>query len=101
MDREGGGLEGGPVKVTVLVRCDGCAKEFRTRVGWVAYDERVWLRMISPERREGATMRQRRAGGPKLGRPTRWQMRIPLRARWCGDHDEGTRDCRGQLRRIK
>ena len=89
------------IKSTVTVECDKCAAVFRAKVGWQAYNELVWLRMNTPQRRKGATMRAKPGAGPfGLGDGAQWEMRIPLRVRECRDHGEGTEGCRGALTRA-
>ena len=91
------------IKSTVTVECDKCEAVFRAKVGWQAYDERVWLRMNTAQRRRGCTMRRTQGAGEwgnQLPPVTGWEMRIPLRVRECRDHGEGTEGCRGALTRA-
>ncbi len=83
------------------VRCETCEKEFGVKVGWQAYDERVWLRYVNAGRRRGALMRVVPLFPKLAGSVKRWEMKIPLRVRWCGDHAEGTQGCKGRLWRVK
>lgn len=82
-----------------LVRCDFCGEEIKVKVGWQPYDEAVWGRfVVRTDRRKGALMRWAPGAGTQAGG---WEMKIPLRVRWCGDHAVGTEGCRGRLWRVK
>ncbi len=81
-----------------LARCEACEKQFKVKVGWQPYDEAVWLRFVRGDRRKGALLRWTGGVGTQSGG---WEMKVPLRVRWCGDHSEGTEGCRGRLWRVK
>lgn len=82
------------MKTTITVECEGCHAVFRVTVGWQPYDPNLHARY-------GKRATLRASGGPQLmGFDDGMEIRVPIRARRCGDHGEGTQGCAGSLRRA-
>ena len=86
-------------KTTITVECELCGAVFRVEVGWIPYDPRRHARYG-----KRATIRAayEPTGVTLAGSISEdaMEMRVPIRARECGDHAKGTEGCRGSLRRA-